>query len=62
MKFDWETIHDPDSDNYDTTYRAKVQGGWIVRHFELDLNNKPRIPALAMVFVPDQEHEWVIEE
>lgn len=34
----------------EATYRAKVIGGWIVYHFE------------SMVFIPDPEHNWEIDQ
>lgn len=49
VRLDWEVI-----DNHNTTYRLHVHGGWLVRFY---MNN-----SSCMSFVPDLNHEWVIEE
>lgn len=46
MKFEWETIAPG-------VMRAKVFGGWIVENFTAF--------STAMAFVPDPNHEWVID-
>lgn len=53
MKFEWKLIH---IDSYETecTHRAKVIGGWIVRHENPD-------GYMSIVFIPDQKHNWLIE-
>jgi hypothetical protein len=53
---EWEDI------NYcgkDITERMKVIGGWIVRNFS---ENQTTLcfESIAMVFVPDPEHKWII--
>jgi hypothetical protein len=48
MKFEWEEI-DP------STWRTKTFDGWIVRS---DYSGEGE----AMVFVPDEEHQWEIDE
>ena len=63
MKFVWEYILIGDHET--TTKRAKVIGGWIVRTesvmvHHLGQQNSSRSEAL--VFVPDPNHEWAIEE
>ena len=51
MKFEWEVI-----DSY--TDRAKVPGGWLVRHHAgMGAFSDWRV---AMAFVPDPKHDWVI--
>ena len=45
MKFEWEELTD-------TTWRAKVIGGWIVRTTSCS--------GIAMVFIPDPKHSWEI--
>jgi hypothetical protein len=58
-----------DLDNYDTvpvkypredekihgtTYRQKVPGGWVVKdYYEISVSN---------CFVPDKNHEWILED
>jgi hypothetical protein len=50
----WEPI--VETDNYQYTERLKVHKGWIVRCRDSVKNN------LSSVFVPDEKHEWKIEE
>lgn len=51
MKFEWELI----SEQYDEyTHRAKIKGGWLVKVSEGY--------AVAITFIPDEHHAWVIEE
>ena len=61
MKFEWETLDG-------TTQRARVFGGWLVKTCE-DIyhhsDSEGRLGCgfdwrVAMVFVPDKNHEWVI--
>jgi hypothetical protein len=61
VKFDFEQI-----DNYHQ--RAKVPGGWLVKTFENVTHvtehsgmNDGWDWRVAMAFVPDPNHEWVIE-
>lgn len=56
----WEIIEQTmyNAPDYVHTERAKVPGGWLVRtrmalHSNQDL-------GLAMVFVPDPNHEWTV--
>ena len=57
MKFEWETINDNDTSS---THRSPVIGGWIVRY---NYENIPRQnDTVAMVFIPDPNHEWQIDE
>ena len=62
MKFDFEQI-----DSYHQ--RAKVHGGWLVKAFEdvtHDTDHQGMAEGwdwrVAMAFVPDPNHEWVIHE
>jgi len=62
MKFEWEIIF---STQFSTgegqkTYRAKTTGGWIVRHYQWDIQF--RQIENSMVFVPDPEHNWEIDK
>lgn len=54
MIFKWEMINEG---NYQYTYRAKVIGGWIFRHKDINGDNEV---AMGMVFIPDTEHKWEI--
>jgi len=59
MKFDWEDILQ--KHNYKVSWqagRAKVPGGWMVSTTIL-VN---RIPSTALAFLPDENHEWVIDK
>ena len=62
MEFKFEQI-----DNYHQ--RAKVHGGWIVKaHEEVIHDNAQQGMVggwdwrIAMTFVPDENHEWEIQE
>lgn len=60
MKFDLEDIFM--KNNVISTFvtsRAKVKGGWLVTH-SLATGNK-RISS-AMCFIPDENHEWSVEQ
>lgn len=46
MKFEWEVLSP-------STCRAKVYGGWLIRH--------SGIYGESMVFVPDLHHSWILE-
>lgn len=54
LVWNWEKI---DEFEQNATFRAKVIGGWLVRHksyhAKLGLSE-------TMCFVPDRDHEWVI--
>jgi hypothetical protein len=63
MKFEVEQI----DDNHQ---RAKVPGGWIVKAYEDVIHITPEHDdytrqgwdfRVAMCFVPDPKHEWVID-
>lgn len=62
MKFEWKAIFS-NSDSSQGTLRAKVIGGWLVRHITwADESDNGVIPvSTAMVFVPDEFHEWELE-
>lgn len=49
IPFEWEEV----SRN---TWRAKVHGGWIVKHMSMTTDMQA-----GMIFVPDSIHEWEIE-
>lgn len=75
MKFEWEEIANNEAKNdvWEATYRAKVVGGWLVRHehyfmYRYWLEDESPYEKREgfekqnqiMVFVPDPNHEWVI--
>jgi hypothetical protein len=75
MKFEWEEINrvaecnkELNFNRIDFTSRAKVYGGWMVKHEFLwwPTANRMDIPRTvnteSMIFVPDANHEWVIEK
>lgn len=55
IKFEWKEIC---KDKYQLTHRAKVIGGWLVRHRELFGESDGE--CLSMVFVPDPTHIWEV--
>lgn len=61
MKFEWEELKKLISGpRGSTVYRAKVHGGWIVNTYSWDQELKSTTES--MVFVPDAQHEWSIDE
>ena len=53
----WEKIEGRSNANLrQATYRLKVPGGWIVRD-DYDLREHS---SIAMVFVSDTDHKWVV--
>lgn len=60
MKFVWEQIF---SNEGNSTERAKVFGGWIVRHICWDdYVNDTATQSESMVFIADQKYEWAINQ
>lgn len=55
FNFKWETVYCK-SDTLEMTCRAKVLGGWIVRHVTRTQNGRES----CMVFIKDITHEWTI--
>jgi hypothetical protein len=60
MKFEWEYLnYSADEDGKRSwTERAKVHGGWIVKNvtiIDYELSE-------STLLVPDQKHEWTIDE
>lgn len=79
MKFDWVLIYDNSHLKqcafYEATYRAKVKGGWLVRHevltdYQCPIESENRYVDEegfqnvnnVMAFVADPNHEWEIDE
>lgn len=78
MKFEWEEIWcSEDYPNmkvdrcWETTYRAKVYGGWLLRYqtlFDNKIQSEEEMVAngwdsvkSSIIFIPDAKHEWVID-
>ncbi len=62
MTFEWEEINNLPSC---VTYRAKVWGEWIVNNLCVTTTSSEgtqRMATESMVFIPDPNHEWSIEE
>lgn len=60
MKFKWEIISDG---MLGDTMRAKIHGGWIVKHnlFGEESEEGGFSVATSMVFIPDPHHCWRID-
>jgi hypothetical protein len=52
----WEAVTEG---NREKTVRMKIPGGWIVKT-TMDKDNIAASYAVAMVFVPDPQHDWKI--
>jgi hypothetical protein len=70
MKFEWEEIYtseDTFHNVYTETFRAKVVGGWLIRHQMLVDEERERTfdgwsnCHNSMVFIPDPEHLWEVD-
>jgi len=68
MNFEWEEIHNnedfPDCDFFETTFRAEVIGGWLIRHqteSSYKVGHGYQRLANTMVFIRDPNHEWGLE-
>lgn len=68
MNFEWEQIENTKA-NKNITTRAKVFGGWIVKHRMMTSlmteNEKDKTSlqtaTVGLCFVPDPDHQWRIE-
>lgn len=66
----WEEIYNNSSEHeqewFESTYRAEVIGGWLVRHevcYDYNYHNKAGSEGWdrrqhSMVFIPDNKHQW----
>lgn len=65
MKFDWEWV---EGDDDSSTLRARVIGGWLVVYESKHIRPIPDsysefvVIYPSMVFVPDPNHQWNIDE
>lgn len=69
MKFEWELIHEEVIErSMQSTYRAKVIGGWVLRIESLvDDEREKQLDGWSnvsnsMTFIPDTHHEWTIDQ
>ncbi len=61
MKFEWEEIYSHHTTVWHKkTYRAKIFGGWLINHLSWTTHEGGLTDAI--VFVPDPNYEWKIEE
>ncbi len=62
MKFEWQEIF-CNADDSERTLRAKVIGGWLVKHLTWSPeSHHGTIPvATTMVFVADADHMWKVD-
>lgn len=59
IPFEWENVKSLCLQNNGTaTIRAKVFGGWMVRHLSYD--NTHQQQSESSIFVPDPNHEWEV--
>jgi len=52
-EFNWESVGEQ-------SRRAKTPTGWIVNTWSYDYDGN--IVCESMCFVPDEKHEWILEE
>lgn len=58
MKFEEiHSIHDESNECGEIIIRTEILGGWLVCRMEYNQNFRTQ----SMVFVPDTNHEWVVE-
>ena len=50
----WEEIND---DKEAGCARLKIYGGWLISAWA----NKGKEPSESLVYVPDKNHEWILE-
>lgn len=79
IKFEWEEIDNNNEQKeqnwWEATYRAKVIGGWLVRHEcaheyifyssedeNHDVGEEWAKRFYTMIFIPDIDHKWEISE
>lgn len=66
MKFEWEEINNFENGYGQRTFRGKIYGGWIIKsitHLTFGrYDNDYEACSESMIFVPDANHEWVIEK
>lgn len=69
MKFEWEEIWNNENvfsyDWWEATYRAKVPGGWLIKHEtahdDISENADLNIRRNEIIFISDVNHAWIIE-
>lgn len=55
--FKWELI---ESDVDINTFRAKVEGGWLVNHIVYPCGQES-LMVMTTTFVPDPQHNWIVD-
>jgi hypothetical protein len=58
VPFKWEAIEIAENVS---TYRAKVEGGWLVNHVVAPCGQESLL-LMTTTFVPDSQHRWEIGE
>jgi len=58
VPFKWEPI---EIEQNVTTYRAKVEGGWLVNHVVARCGQESLL-MMTTTFVPDAQHKWEVEK
>jgi len=73
IEFEWEEINNnskiEDQNWFEATYRAKVFGGWLIRHeicnnysYELEDGDEGYLERRNnLIFIPDCMHDWKIK-
>lgn len=64
-KFEWECINNDEdfAGVFSHTYRAKVIGGWLVRHMDVGYDDEnAHTVSSSMVFIKDITHEWKLPQ
>lgn len=59
MKFEWEVLIEENISDGFNTLRAKIIGGWALKHMCWDDENHTQ--SESMVFIPDPNHRWKID-
>lgn len=67
MKFEWERIYQSHVKcmGGSNTHRSKVLGGWVVSndlYTDVIKKGNERCISTSICFVPDVNHEWVIDD
>ena len=63
MKFDWKQIYRCDNHfEGDFIERAKVIGGWLVKHTRYWFKNNMYNEVQSMNFIADEFHRWEIDK
>lgn len=58
LEIRWEVIFIEGGKSGNTTYRARVYGGWLVNSRSWDNCSDNLVATESMTFVPDPDHLW----